>query len=481
LVGGATGEAGAELLPDHPLLGRALGFLFGAHAASTAANTVAKTGAMVTGTGETTPLFQSYERQGVPTTLTGDVTQNPLFQRLQSIATKMPGGEQTIRTAANDAADAWQAAAERTASQLGLGATMAEAGNSLQQFKQTSTDKWNVFRGLVPQDTPIQVNGFQTALRGVNQDFGGADHLAKALQPQLGTKLSDALAADISPTGTLPWQAVQAVRTRLGELLESGQPISDMANSAIKRLYAGLSDDMRTGANAAGPQASRAFNDANAYTATGHTLLDDHLTPILNATNPEQAAQYALAQVKQGGGRLSAIQFATPGQPANLGATMIRQAADQGPATALATRLKNVSPEAQRELFNAPGAPQNVQDLVDIAKAQRATVQGTGNVSNTSAHYSTGLGRVVTAMEMARAGREYGGLPGAVAGGTLGFFAPNAVGLGARMFINPLMSRIYSTDVTPFGVPGAISPNMLLQMQQPDRQNQGARLNPLLR
>lgn len=499
VVGGGVGEQAAEMLPDHPILARLAGFIFGAHSASAVANAAAKTAGMITGTAPTSDLYQAYQRQGVPTTLSGDVTQNPALQRLQSIATKMPGGEDAIREAGGEALDAWQAAAEKSATRLGPAATMADAGAGLQtaaqqwlqDFKQNSTNKWNTFKQAVPNDTPIKVGGFQQALQDVNQNFGGADGLAKALQPGLASKLQDALATDISPGGTLPWQAVQATRSRLGEMMEGGQPIGDTAQSAIKRLYAGLSNDMRDGANSAGPTAAKAFNQANAYTSFGHMLLDDHLTPILNATEPGQAAQYALAQAKIGGSRLAALNFAMPGQPANVGAAVLRQAAENGPG-GLPTKLKNISPEAQNQLFNAPGSPpgptnpsmQGVNDLSDIAQAMRRTVQTTGNNSNTAAHSASGLGRIMSAVEMGKMGHEIAGVPGAAAGAAAGLFAPNMIGRSARMLAaNPLMSRIYSTETAPFNAPGMYSPNSLLQLASPDRRSlpgAGLNTNPLL-
>jgi len=481
--GGAAAEAAGELMPEHPLLARAAGFALGAKGAAGIANTATKAAGMATGLADTSPLYQAYQRQSVPTTLAGDVTQNPALQRLQSIATKMPGGEEPLREAGQAAVDAWQTAAEKTAGQLGPASSMQEAGTSLQgaaqnwlqDWKDTSRDKWQAFHQMVPSDTPIGVPSFQKTLADVNDNFGGATELGKALQPGLAAKLQGALASDVSPQGTLPWQGVSATRSALGELL-SGAPVADAPQAAIKRLYGALSDDMRTGAAQQGAAATKAFQDANAHTAFGHSMLEDHLNPVLNATNPEAAAQYALGQVNKGGSRLAAMEFTMPGQPANLGAAVLRQAAENGPG-GLPTRLKNISPEAQNQLFNQPGATpgdnpayQGVNDLSDIAQAMRRTVQTTGNNSNTSAHSASGLGRVMSAVETAKMGREVLGTPGAIGGAMLGAYAPTALGAGARMLgANPLMSRLYSTTTPAISAPGTLSPNALLQMAAPDR------------
>jgi hypothetical protein len=441
LVGGGAGEAAAELFPEHPMLSRIAGFIAGARTTSAAVNTAAKQIGMQTGLAQPSDLYQSYQRQGVP-----------------------------ITTDADAAATAWQTAAENAASKLGPSATQAEAGQALQSatqnwltdFKQTAADKWTAFRGQVAPDTQIPVAGFQKSLQGVNQDFGGAYALAKALQPGLAAKLQAALNQDISPNGTLPWQAVQSTRTALGEMLSSGQPIADTTQAAIKRLYAGLSDDMRAGANAAGPSAASAFQDASGYTANGHALLESHLNPILRATNPESAAQYALAQARQGGSRLGAINFATGDQASDLGAAAIRQAAENGP-DALARRVGTISPGAQRQLFGGPGTQQDVGDLVDVAKSLRQTgVQY-------APHAPSDTSRWVGALEGYQLGHEWTGSPyGGAAGALAGLSAPGLVNMVPRMFAaNRLMSQIYQPQWAPFTAPGNV--NALLQGNQPNR------------
>jgi hypothetical protein len=504
MAGGAVGEGAAEAVPGHPVLARLLGFMFGAHSANAVANAGAKAAGMVTGTAPTTPLFQAYQRQGIPTTLSGDVTQNPNLQLAQSIATKMPGGSEAIRDAGHEAVEAWQNAVEKNASLLGPSATMEEAGtglqNSVQQWlqdwKNTSNQKWSAFRQAVPADTPIPIAGFQDALNSVNHDFGGSSALANVLQPATASKIQGAVTEDtasqnppptpatawVPPPPTLPWQTVQAVRSRIGEMMEPNAPVTDMAGSALKRLYGGLSGDMQAGASSVSPAAAQAFNDANSYTAMGHSLIDDHLKQILNAASPEAAAQYALGQVKQGSTRLQAIEQAAPGQVADLGAAKLRIAAPNGPG-ALPTMLKNISPEAQNILFSGP-ASQGVNDLAQVSKAMRNTAQMTGNNSNTAAHETNGLGRVMVAIEMAKHGREVAGLPGAAAGAAMGLFAPTAVGAAARTFgANPLLSRIYSTEPgLQFTAPNALSPSVLdlSQVGQPDRRLYGQGNNLLL-
>lgn len=489
MVGGGTGELAADMLPDHPIAGRVLGAVLGQHISSAMGNAVAKTVGAASGLAPKTPLYQAYERQGVPPLQTGE-----------------------------DALNAWHDAVERTAAKLGPSATLAESGAALQdgtrqwldQFRATSAQNWNAFRDAVPAGTPIPVNGFRTALKGVNQDFGGADGLARVLQPSLGTRLGTALERDTAPppqpqpraTGILdeagnpisvapsadqmatwlkavergdrlPWQAVQAVRTRLGEMMEGGQPIGDMSQSAIKRLYAGLSQDMRQGAQSAGPDAQRAWTQANAYTAYGHDLLDNHLNPILRATEPGKAAQYALQQVRQGSTRLQAIDHAVPGAAADLGATTLRQAAELGPG-ALPRQVAAMSPEARDAVFRSlEPPPPPARGFANIpSRGVNPTIQGASDLAAIGGNLRTGgtaaaaraeqsgsmINRLLMAREMAENGQAFLGAPGRIGGGLLGFASPSLIEGGLHgLTTNPALAAIRGTNLAPFSAPPVLS------------------------
>lgn len=478
MVGAATGEGAAEMVPNHPAIARLVGYVAGAKAAAGVGNSVAKIAGTVTGMAPTTQLYQDYVNEGVPTNLAGDVTQNRGLQMAQSMAARLPGGADAMAKEAGAARTAWEDAVERNAAKLGPSTTMQEAGESLQnsaqswlsQWKADSNSNWQDFRTKVPPDTPIRVGNFDQAIQGINQNFGSASNLAKALKPGLGEKLEEALRADISPNGTLPWQAVQAARTRIGEMLESGQPVGDTQQAAIKQLYRGLTNDMQAGAAATSPEAARAFNKATGYTAFGHNLIEDHLGKVLNAKSPEDAATYALAQAKRGGTRLAALNspVTLPGRAAeDLGAATLRKAAEEGPAK-FAARVNQLAPEAQDQLFGSNH--EGVDRILNIARSMGSSQRLMGNNSGTASHEAAGVNRAISAVELGRAGHEMAGPWGRAAGMALGAFSPELVGKSAAAIgANPLLSRIYSTDFTPFAAPNVLSPNALIQLTMPDR------------
>jgi hypothetical protein len=461
-AGGAAAQEGADLFPNHPIAGALGGFAIGSGAANAIGSTAGRMAAMPFSNG--TEVYQAYRNQGIPTTLAGDVTQHPTLQFAQAYASKMPGGEGVIQDASQAAVDAWKAAVNRNAAALGTSSTIQDAGTALQgaakswlqDSKQQSNTNWANFKVQVPGSTPVPVTNFQNTLQQIGQQWGGADNLSKVLQPKMAAQLQDALSADMV-NGALPWQALQSTRSRIGEMLESPDPIADTGKAALKQMYGALSQDMQAGAASVSPSALNAFNKANAYTSGMHALIDDHLQPILNTTNPEQAAQYALSQARIGGSRLAAIDAALPGQGQNLGGMVLQQAAQNGPGRFPAAMADNkISPQAQAVMFG-PQA-QGVQELATAAQAMKNTA-AMANHSNTAVTQARGVQRLMAMKELAEMGHGIAGTTGAVAGGAIGMMSPEIMGTAARLLAtNPVLARIYSTPpLLPLASSGALT------------------------
>lgn len=116
-AGGATGEAAADLFPNHPLLARLGGNILGAvggGAAFNAGNRIA--GAA---TGASTPTLDAYRALGIKPTLAGDVTGSPTAQMIQAYAARAPGGAGRVHAASEKAVEQWGRALEDTASNIG--------------------------------------------------------------------------------------------------------------------------------------------------------------------------------------------------------------------------------------------------------------------------------------------------------------------------------------------------------------------------
>ena len=460
--GGATGGAAAEAFPNHPLIAAMLGFVPGAAAGQMAVEAPSRLATALVG-GVPNETYGAFDRLGLPTNLSGTTTGSPGLTYAEKFAARMPGSEGTMSAARNDLVSAWQDKLNQTADSLGTATTPQEAGASLQgaandwvtNFKGLTGQMWDRFHNMVPAQTPVDVSGYKGALDNVLGNYAGAPATGSVIQPGTVKALSDALGVDLKNGNgtTLPWESVKAIRTAIGEKLESPSIISDTSQAALKQLYGGLTDDMKAGAANVSPKALQAFNDANAATKTGHDFIDDHLSGVLKATNPEQAAQYALSQARMGGSRLQALSANLgAGAMGDLGSYALRNSAtnNESPtalATALTGRKPIYSPEAQSVLF--PGAPTQ-GTIADLAKTGSAMmpVEKDLNNSPTATHAARGMGRLYAAIELAKEGHEMAGVPGALGGAALGFGAPDILGKVAQWTaLNPAAARMAGTEL----------------------------------
>lgn len=460
LIGGsATGGQAAELFPSHPMAAAMLGAIPGMAAGNAVANAPQRAAALMGG-GTSTEPYGAFARLGLPTNLAGTTTGEPGLSFAEKFAARMPGSESAVADARANLVGSWQDKMNDIATKVGNAATPQEAGATLQsaagnwldQFKNEQAARWGLFHTILPDDHPVPVSAFRSSLNNVLQDFGGADNLAKTLQPQLAANLKGALGADLKGGTTLPWQSVQATRTALGAMLENPQPIEGMPKAAVKRLYGGLSQDMGDAATAAGPTADALFRQASDVTRTGHDILDNYVAPVLQAKTPEQATQFVMSQARQGGTRLSGVMANLPSAAGDVRSYALRNAAGatESPtslSTALTGRKPIYSPEAQSALFNDPAVQQQVNDLAATGRAMQPFEKDLAN-SPTATHQTRGLGRILAAAELAKQGHELAGAPGAIAGGAAGLFAPNILGRVAQATaLNPMMAALYGKQI----------------------------------
>lgn len=472
---GAAGGAAAEIFPEHPFLAALGGGLFGGVAANTLLNTGQRFGAALLNTNPSEP-YAAFQRQGLPTRLAGTTTGDPGMQWAEKWAARMPGSEGPMADARGELLNAWQDRLGQVADTLGSASTPAEAGRALQSdatnwltnFKTGTRQLWDNFHQQVPGTTPTPVSNYQQALTDVLGNFRGAPETGKAVQPATLRTLSDALGVDLQGGNSLPWEAVKSLRTAIGEKLENPSTVADTSQAALRRIYGALTQDMETGAANVSPQALSSFYRANSATAAGHDLLENYLDPILKASSPEDATQYAMAQARRGGTRLGALTFNLPSAAGELGSYALRNAATntESPTsfqTAMGGRRPLYSQEAQDVLFPNPRTQADIADMTATGRAMMPAEKDLAN-SPTATHQTRGLpGRLIAASELGRTGGEFAGTPGRIAGFAAGLIAPE-VGARAAQFVglNPLLSRFYGRnipiDLTP---PGMINRMMI--------------------
>lgn len=457
---GAAGGEGAELLPDHPFIGALLGGWGGSTLVNGLFNAGGRFGAAVTNANPN-DTYAAFTRQGLPTNLTGTTTGEPALLQSEQQASRLSGTAGAMAKARGTAMSAWQDRFGQIADNLGgTSSTPAEAGSVLQSdalnwlsnFKQGTDQLWTDFRSKVPGSTPTPVTNYQQALTDVLGKFPGAPATAAAIQPGTLKNLSDALGVDLQGGTSLPWQSVQSLRTAIGEKLESPQTVSDTSQAALKQLYGALSQDMQTGASNVSPDAYASFIKANAATSSGHQVLENYLNPIINASDPAAATQWAMARARQDGDRLEGLSLNLPNAAPELGSLALRSAATntESPtsfATAMGGRKPLYSQEAQDVLFPGQKTQSDIADMVETGNAMKPVEKDLAN-SPTATHMQQNLwSRAMAAGEMAKLGGDFFGTPGRVGGAALGFAAPNLQGQYSKfMALNPMMARYYGQN-----------------------------------
>lgn len=431
-------------------------------------------------TGATSPIVEAYKRQGVEPVLAGDVTQNRTLQGFQSMASKAPFGSDKIANASQNALTQFGSAVDRIADNLGGSSTLQEAGTHLQghgadwlkDFKDTQATNWNAIDSKM-QNAPLPVGNVASALSDLKAQAGGNPALEDFLQSPLAKKvsgiLSDAKANSIG-VPELNWEQGRALRTRIGEYLDSPDLISEAGGAQAKQFWGALSNDMKTSIAASGdPAAQQLFADANAHSSAGHQFIESVLNPIMaKGVNPSDAATNILSSAARGGETLQAIRQNLPGAADELGALVIRRGAHAVPSAQDATRqavspnswltnfdpVKRMSPEASSALFPDAKTKADLADLDTIAGTMRST-QKFANPSGTGGNmqHAAMFAAPMAIAEGGRLGSEVGGVPGAIAGAISGGLPFAAGPLAAGLTASPSITKFLAAQTPKTDIP----------------------------
>lgn len=202
---------------------------------------------------------------------------------------------------------------------------------------------------------------------------------------------------DVAPEPMLPYDAVKGLRTRVGDDL-SNELVSGVPNSQTKRLYAGLTEDMKNAAETSGGGA--AWKRANDYTRAGMDRLE-RLGPYAGDAAPEKTFESAYRTLDKSPTTFQAIKKSvTPETRAKVAATVIEDlgvarsgqqnaAGDVWSPETFLTNWNNLSAKGRNELFsgfpNAAKVRAEVEAAAKAAERMRANSKIWANPSGTSA------------------------------------------------------------------------------------------------
>lgn len=428
LLGGLGGEAGSDITGGKDW-GRLVGSMLGGISGGKAIDLTTK--GVNAAIGNRGPITQAYHEAGVQPRMMAPITGGKTASVMQDVASGIPGGTGRMASAANETLDEFGAAVNKAADAIGGARTPQAAGeaiqlgaqNWLQNFATTSADKWNKFWQALPPTTQTPMTATRIAARGLGDRLLELPGMADALSTDQwkAVRQSIASAAPTVSVGTL-----KTLRTAVGQQLENAPLVGNPATGDLKRLYAAITEDIKTlaagGASApssvqkpgilfgmgygnpppkaASPPPSNnalaAFTEANDYTRNGHQLIDNTVSKIFdkgNAINPETAYNWAIQQARSGDSRFNNLREVTEtGANAAAGAKLRAMAAPAarlpgelagGPAaspSSFNTAWNQLSPEGRAAMFS--GVP-NANALATVA-GREAMGRGAENTSRTA-------------------------------------------------------------------------------------------------
>ena len=292
---------------------------------------------------------------------------------------------------------------------LSRNATATTAGRAIREgvddftgeVRQTRTRLYNQVDQHVRPDTPVALSLTQQALADLTTPTPGAAATTGAMVNSQIKALADNIAADMATAqaagGTgIPYEAVKAIRTKLGEDAFSFTLTPDKPTAQLRQLYRALTDDMSDVATQAGPAASQAVKRANTYYAASIKRLEALEYAVDKAGGPEKVFSGVMAGTKDGATTLRAVMRSLPdvAQRKALTAAVIKRmglatkgqqdmAGEQFSAASFLTNWNGVSKEAKQTLFNGYG-PGFANDMDTIARVAENIKTGSKVMANPS-------------------------------------------------------------------------------------------------
>lgn len=367
---------------------------------------------------------------------------------------------------------------DRIANSLSRNPSAENAGRAIEQGAESFRQNigavrkalyWQVDKH-VPRGTSVSLTDTWRTMVSLTTPVRGAESTTGALINPVIAKMRENLAADVARgDGKIPYEALKALRSRIGEELDVSVLQQDRSTAQYRQLYAALSRDMEAAAKAQGPAAERAARRANTFTRVSSERLEDVKRIIDKNGGPEAIYNAALTGTRDGGTTIRKVmQSIDKSQQRAVTAAFLRRMGMANPgaqdgtgelfsARTFLTNWNKVSPEAKRALFDRHG-PKFSEDMDRIARVADNIDKGAQVYKNPSGTGSRlgAIGYVVALAQTLGHGVTTGNWwPAAgVAGGGVGGYST------AQALTNPKVVR-WLADTTRFPAEA----NVLAQIQ----------------
>lgn len=390
--------------------------------------------------------IQDLRSAGVKNPTLGLASGNQLLGGAENLLQSTPGAVNTMKRARDTALTGMQNNLSNASDMASPTRGSLEAGQAIQRgirdFRGGFKDKQGALYDKLDQHidpaSPVDVSHTKQVLSSLNENIPGAPELSKQFKNARIQSIEQAIASDTagSPaavmvyqrppvggggimnppvaqppilvpvpagptTNNLPFQAVKKTRTLVGNEIADTNLASSVPRSKWTPLYGALADDMQAAANAAGPEAEKAYNRANAFSRAGMERLD-RVQPFVSPDAPEQSFQLLNRTLADNTSTFQAVKKVLPeGARGTVAATVIDKlgkatpgqqnaAGDAWSPETFLTNWNRMSAKGRRELFSGfPNAPQVQRDVEAAAKSasmMRETSRMWANPSGTGAN-----------------------------------------------------------------------------------------------
>jgi hypothetical protein len=423
---------------------------------------------------ETMALIQAGDPKAAVTL--GQVAEGGAARTIEGGLKNIPGTGSVFQRTLDKQATEMGERVEKVASKMGPPAAKEVVGAAVQRgieqgfipnFKAKSAELYERVYSMVPPTSPVTPTATTRLMVKQNDLMGMAGELSDDItNPKFAKILGDLDKAAEAGGGTVPFEVIKELRSRLGAMLSGDELIADINLRDVKRLYGTLTEDMGAAVQkTGGTPATQAWNRANTFVKAGHERIDKILQPLVSKRTPEQAMSALMSGTKEGATALrSTLRSLDPASAGLVRSNVLRQLGRMPDETfspeLFLRKLDGLAPTAKAALFD--GEEQVGTGLLSLAKtaeARKAAGKVMFNPSGTAQNTAffailNGMSKIGISGAGALVGQQVGGGLGAMAGamGAPLLTAAAANQLAERVFTNPRMINwlVRQTKI-PFG------------------------------
>lgn len=336
-------------------------------------------------------------------------------------------------------------------------------GGFIKRSKDAADKLYRRVDAVAPPDIPIvPANTLSYLTQKLSVD-PAAPNLMRTLNDQSIARLRpiyDGLLADMrTNNGNIPFRALTAARSRVGEQIEDTILSGAVSQREARTLYATLSQDIESGLP---PAAQKAWQRANQFWQARMDRIETVIQPVVNSKAPEKVITALERSAREGSTLFGTLMKSVPPQDRSVVSAMfIRKMGEANPGAQNAAgtmfspatflqRWNKIDNGAKRIAFDAVGGRETRETLDAFARTAERIKRGSQVLANPS-------GTAAAAFNL----QQWVGIGGTgVMGSALtGNIAPAAIAMGslgmtnitARLMTNPTFVKWLSrsTQVGP--------------------------------